>query len=111
MPFLFCGFVFNSSDDETREMPVASNNYWLPESAKILNLHANSAGWMSPYSRVQGAVEHTRTPGSEGEGGGLNSSKEQQQCRDVNKELEVIMVVGLLFWRGAGRARLLQGDF
>ncbi|XP_053598229.1 serine/threonine-protein kinase tricornered isoform X1 [Microplitis demolitor] len=96
MPFLFCGFVFNSSDDETREMPVASNNYWLPESAKIINLHANSAtGWMSPYSRVQGAVEHTRdTAGSEGgcEGteGGLNSCFEQQQYRgDVNKvELE-----------------------
>lgn len=71
MTFLFCGFIFDSSDEEetTRKsqqqqnqmMPVQSSNYsWLPEPAKI-NLKSSTTcnAWMSPYTRNQGCAAET----------------------------------------------------
>ncbi|KAK0082821.1 hypothetical protein PV325_009785 [Microctonus aethiopoides] len=87
MTFLFCGFVFDSSDDEGREMPVASTNYWLPESTKILNLHGGNAtnGWMPPYTKVQGA--NTNVDGFDA------IQQSQQQCRNINAPLSTTAIV------------------
>ena len=61
MTFLFCGFVFDSSDEQSEQtkvsMPVQAESYsWLPEPAKI-NLSSSTTcnTWMSPYSRSAGA--------------------------------------------------------
>lgn len=66
MTFLFCGFIFDSSEDDSREMPVASSNYWLPDhhsNTKGINLIGNSAAtWMSPYSRVQETTTERHNP-------------------------------------------------
>ncbi|XP_076179225.1 serine/threonine-protein kinase tricornered isoform X1 [Ptiloglossa arizonensis] len=60
MTFPFCGFIFNSSDDRTRQMPVASED-WVPHPAKITSsittvkgatIQSTTTAWMSPYSRA-----------------------------------------------------------
>ncbi|XP_044006351.1 serine/threonine-protein kinase tricornered isoform X1 [Aphidius gifuensis] len=77
MTFLFCGFIFDSSEDDSREMPVASSNYWLPDhhnNTKGINLIGNSAAtWMSPYSRVQETTTERNNP--------------FEQCRNVDNTI------------------------
>ena len=61
MTFVFCGFVFDSSDEKTRQMPVASED-WVPHpGAKITSsittvkgatIQSTTTAWMSPYSRT-----------------------------------------------------------
>lgn len=61
MTFVFCGFVFfDSSDEKTRQMPVASED-WVPHPAKITSsittvkgatIQSTTTAWMSPYSRT-----------------------------------------------------------
>lgn len=61
MTFVFCGFVFYSSDEKTRQMPVASEG-WMPHpGAKITSsittvkgatIQSTTTAWMSPYSRT-----------------------------------------------------------
>lgn len=60
MTFPFCGFVFHSSDERTRQMPVASED-WVPHPAKITSsittvkgttIQSTTTAWMSPYSRA-----------------------------------------------------------
>lgn len=61
MTFVFCGFVFDSSDEKTRQMPVASEE-WVPHpGAKITSsittvkgatIQSTTTAWMSPYSRT-----------------------------------------------------------
>ncbi|KOX77813.1 Serine/threonine-protein kinase tricorner [Melipona quadrifasciata] len=60
MTFPFCGFVFDSSDERTRQMPVASDD-WVPHPAKITSsittvkgatIQSTTTAWMSPYSRA-----------------------------------------------------------
>ena len=60
MTFPFCGFVFDSSGERTRQMPVASED-WVPHPAKITSsittvkgatIQSTTTAWMSPYSRA-----------------------------------------------------------
>jgi len=61
MTFVFCGFVFDSSDEKTRQMPVASED-WVPHpgakitssitSVKGATIQSTTTAWMSPYSRT-----------------------------------------------------------
>ncbi|XP_050493205.1 serine/threonine-protein kinase tricornered isoform X2 [Bombus huntii] len=60
MTFPFCGFVFHSSDERTRQMPVASED-WVLHPAKITSsittvkgttIQSTTTAWMSPYSRA-----------------------------------------------------------
>ncbi|XP_061932578.1 serine/threonine-protein kinase tricornered isoform X1 [Apis cerana] len=60
MTFPFCGFIFDSSDERTRQMPVASED-WVPHPAKITSsittvkgatIQSTTTSWMSPYSRA-----------------------------------------------------------
>lgn len=60
MTFVFCGFVFDSSDEKTRQMPVVSED-WVPHPAKITSsittvkgatIQSTTTAWMSPYSRT-----------------------------------------------------------
>ncbi|KAF7413785.1 hypothetical protein HZH68_002274 [Vespula germanica] len=70
MTFLFCGFVFDSADEKTKQMPVASED-WVAHPPKIPNsiassittvkgatiqntatIQSNTTAWMSPYSRT-----------------------------------------------------------
>lgn len=60
MTFLFCGFVFDSSDKRTRQMPVASED-WVAHPAKVTSsittvkgatIQSTTTAWMSPYSRA-----------------------------------------------------------
>lgn len=60
MTFPFCGFIFDSSNERTRQMPVASED-WVPHPAKITSsittvkgatIQSTTTSWMSPYSRA-----------------------------------------------------------
>lgn len=67
MTFPFCGFVFDSSDERTRQMPVASDD-WVPHPAKITSsittvkgatIQSTTTAWMSPYSRASPSERST----------------------------------------------------
>ncbi|XP_043276760.1 serine/threonine-protein kinase tricornered isoform X1 [Venturia canescens] len=90
MTFLFCGFIFDSSDEEettkrsqqqqqqqqNQTMPVQSSNYnWLPEPAKI-NLKSSTTcnAWMSPYTRNQNCAETSPTERTNVRGGLVDST-------------------------------------
>nr|XP_031848884.1 serine/threonine-protein kinase tricorner isoform X1 [Nomia melanderi] len=66
MTFPFCGVVFDSSDQRTRQMPVASED-WAPHPANITSsipivktatIQTTTTAWMSPYSRTSSS-EHS----------------------------------------------------
>ncbi|XP_043523992.1 uncharacterized protein LOC122536036 [Frieseomelitta varia] len=67
MTFPFCGFVLDSSDERTRQMPVASDD-WVPHPAKITSsittvkgatIQSTTTAWMSPYSRASPSERST----------------------------------------------------